>query len=313
VNAVAERLAEEFPDARIGALGYGAVSTPPSFKLQTNVVVFVCQDSAGYFDARYRENDARLLELWRAQAAHIGIYGYPGLISWVFPRYCAAELALQLAAARQAGATEFYGEDCWVEWIDADLPWITAQLLWNPWQDVAQLQERFRGAAFGPAAQAMGKYTAELRRLWEGAEQGVWFDGLFDLEQQARRYSEEDLAGLARLATATRRAAAGGSAYADRVEAVTQPMELARALAREIACAHSLRAAAAGAEQAETTARRRAALAEAVAERERLVAGLADRPWGESALRALQAQDTLNRWNRKLAGVAPDLAPPQEP
>jgi len=298
VNTVAETVAKEFPERLLAALAYGAVYKPPSFKLCDNVAVFVCQDASGYFDAAYCQHDVEILRAWRAQCRKVGKYSYAGLASWIFPRYCPEQLAMEIRTACELGITDFYLEDHWLEWIDGPLPWITAQLLWNPWQDVRQLEARFCRECYGTAAEKMTAYFRLLSRLWCARRQGEWFEGLGNLAQQIDRYPEDAIQNLLKSLRSAQQAARGDHAVLARIHAVSDPLVLAAAFSREAACLHKLQSVIADGAPGDNVAREADRLSAAIAERNSILAAAETASWGLGARRALAAFETLARWEQ---------------
>lgn len=293
VNAVAGHLAPLFPTAQIGAAAYINVQEAPPFPVASNVVVYLCQDAAGYFDARERDANLELLTNWVACAPHVTRYAYAGLGSWVFPRYCPREMAIDIRSAYEAGIRDFYTETCWPQWQDAPLPWMTAQWLWNPWLDAAALQTQFCGAVFGSAADVMDRYFTRLQAAWQSASEGFWFDGLGNLEQQARRYPapvRRELGGL--LDQAQMRLAGDPTALA-RLDRVRIPWALADLLAQEIELCAEIKA------RPDEAPRLLGQLEQAIGKRRNLISSLPAAPWAQSLRDALAWGGTLARWEQR--------------
>jgi hypothetical protein len=297
VNDVAAEVARRQPHRRIGAIAYAAVSRPPSFDLASNVTVFHCEDAGALFDPRYATRATANLAAWSQRVSDLGRYGYPGLATWVFPRYCLTELAQDIRSAAEAGVRQFYMEFSHVEWIEGAMPWFAAELAWNPWRDPVALQSTFCVRSFGRAASTMDRYFNTLAEIWRGEKCGLWFDGLFDLATQADRYQPETWKRLDDLLAQARRYAEGDAAALACLDAVAAPLGFARSIARESWLLESL---AEPPTDAATLRRARATLTDlqkARTERRRLLDAARSEPWGSSLQRALTIGNTLQRWD----------------
>ncbi len=310
VNDVAKQVQETHPDRRIGAIAYSNVARPPSFTLEDNITVYVCQDAGAHFDVNDRERDIARLKDWSTVCSDAGLYGYAGLASWIFPRYCRDELADSIRTASELGVRKYYIEDSWVEWLDGPLPWIVKELIEEPNADPKVLQRQFCNAAYGPAAEVMDTYFNYLQKVWQSASHGRWFDGLFRIDQQARRYPPsvrqemygfiKDAKGLAKDIPAVLR----------RIQAVAGPLEVAEAFAVEYDLMRALAQPIEDQEGLLAAEKDLEALHQAVENRNAVIESLDDQPWGATvgrALRASRVESTLDRWNRRQAALVNDV------
>ena len=87
VNAVARRVGREFPDVVLGLLAYCGTVDPPPFKLEPNVVPYLCFDIQQLSDPTSRALRERLLAEWSKKCSAIGIWDYAfGLPGYAVPR-----------------------------------------------------------------------------------------------------------------------------------------------------------------------------------------------------------------------------------
>ena len=310
INAVATQLQETHPEKRIGALAYSNVANPPSFTLASNVTVYVCQDAGAHFDPLERKRDRAQLDRWVNVCSDVGMYGYAGLASWIFPRYCRNELAADIKHAADLGISRFYFESSWVQWIDGPLPWIVKRLLEDPSLDPKTLQRQFCNTAYGPASDIMNAYFDYLQGVWNSAPRGKWFDGLYHIDEQAKRYPPAVREKMRSYIEDAEALAEGTPAILKRISAVSEPLAIAEAFATE----HDLmRQLGAPLQSVADVAAREALLPQlrdAIVQRTDLIESLDKQPWAPSVKRALAAsrvEPTIDRWNRKQQTLIEDV------
>ena len=310
VNSVANELQKTHPDRRIGAIAYSNVARPPTFKLADNVTVYVCQDAGAHFDPKSRERDYDRLQAWLEVCSDVGLYGYAGLSSWIFPRYCRDELTASIRTASKLGINKFYLERSWVEWVDGPLPWIVKEILEDPTADPKVLQRQFCNTAYGPAAEVMDTYFDYLQRIWQSAPRGRWFDGLFRIDQQARRYPPSVRGRMHGFIGDAEELARDIPAVLRRIRAVARPLEVAEAFAVEYDLMRELARPIEDEQGLLATEANLETLRRAIEGRQAVLASLDDRPWGASVRRALTAsrlEPTLDRWTRRQAAFVSDI------
>lgn len=307
VNAVSEEVARTHPERRLAAIAYGAVLEPPAFPLRENVMVFVCQDSANRFDARYREQDDARLVTWRARARHLGRYDYAGLTTWVFPRYGIHGVVDGMRVAANLGVSAYYVEDHALPWLDGGQSWILAQALWDPLQPVEALEARFCELAFGPAAKAMLTYHQRLRTLWESAPHATWLGGFKDIAAQARRYPSAAIEDLLQSLRSADSASRGAPDIGARIASIREPLELSLAVAREWEAARDAsRRPTTPAELVDARARAQQ-LAEATRARQERLRQAQAQPWGAIMAQTPAWQQTWTRWEHQVLQQHLDL------
>ncbi len=302
VDSVARELQETHSDRRIGAIAYSNVAQPPGFTLASNITVYVCQDVAAHFDEREKLEDTGRLKRWTEVCSDVGLYTYAGLASWIFPRYCRDELATAIKDASELGIQKFYVADSWVKWIDGPLPWIVKELLKDPTQDPKRLQRQFCNMAYGPATEAMDTYFNYLQKVWQSAPRGKWFDGLYQIDEQVRRYPPDVRERMRGYIADAEKLAMGNPAILRRIAAVSDPLTMAEAFATENDLMLQIASPVSSMADVNTKELLLSKLNDAIAEREHVVESLTDEPWAPSVRRALSAskvEPTIDRWNRK--------------
>ncbi len=166
-NTVAAAVAAKYPEARLGFLAYGALSTPPIEKLHPILMPYLTQTQADAVDPSYRQRlDERFAE-WGKMASHLGMYEWLYGDGFMIPRIYSHEMAKGLRQARACGADGFYAE-AYANWgLDGPKLWMVEKLLWNPSQDVDALMDTWCRGLFGPsAAPKMRAYFDRLERAW---------------------------------------------------------------------------------------------------------------------------------------------------
>jgi len=215
VNAVAREIAASHPGRRIGALAYLNVESPPDFPLEKNVTVWLTQDTAQYHDRAYEDADRIALARWSRVCRDLAKYDYYSL-QWNLPRYFPEEIRRDLNFAANLGLKKYHIEDVPAWHLTGPMLWIAARLLWNPDQNVQELQAEFCRDLFGPASAEMGLFFSMLQETWQTPRPGRWFEGLADIRRQLRLYPSERIRMLAAALDRAARLAGAGLA-ADRV------------------------------------------------------------------------------------------------
>ena len=75
LNAVARGIKKRWPDKYVAFFPYNLVETPPNFKLEDNVIIFLLNEPKTTYEA------------WKGKVKHIGIYQWLYGIGWVIPNH----------------------------------------------------------------------------------------------------------------------------------------------------------------------------------------------------------------------------------
>jgi hypothetical protein len=175
-NAVAAKLAVEYPDIRIHTFAYNnSQKAPTNVKPGPNTVVY-------YAPIRQRSNPISMLlpigdigqikeELaeWHKVASHIYLFDYVDCFKYVpvpFPNFDAQDRGLQFLIENGVTGVHmlgcFYGHGSLGELKS----WLYAKKLWNPEWPQHELIEEFVASYYGPAAGEIAEYVALQRRVW---------------------------------------------------------------------------------------------------------------------------------------------------
>lgn len=191
VNEVARRVAEEFPDRRLGLIAYNDVTAPPLGDIEPNVFAVMVSDVSEYFDPAFREQDMEIVKAWQEKGIDMGMYYYTGLAKLV-PAYFPRMLGEQLQDRKDRGYVVLYTE------AHPGWPWtgpmhyVQARLWWDADLDVDELLTDYFQTLYGPAA----PYMQELFDLFEEIHTRPRTGGfLFEHYNfaQFRAYTGEDL------------------------------------------------------------------------------------------------------------------------
>lgn len=163
VNRIAESLAAEFPDLRIGLLAYTGTIMPPKFEVARNVVPMMTFDtlSAG-MDPAVRSRQDDVIRRWGAKVRETGIWDYSWGGGYFIPRVDFAGHAARLKLLYKNGGRAYFGENSMPDALDGPKTYLISRLLENIEADAdAILKEWFTRYA-GVAAE---KPLREIYRL----------------------------------------------------------------------------------------------------------------------------------------------------
>lgn len=167
VSEVAKQVAARAPNARIGALAYSDVLTPPRKleKLPDNTWVMVCQYGSRNLPMSRPANAAmrQCMETWAAKCAHLQDYEY-ALIEgeWMelpMPLPNVTAIADRAKCLHKLGAWNG-GTQSWTHCLPHN-PWnhyAYASMLWNVDQDAARIKDEFFQGYYREAAAPMREY-----------------------------------------------------------------------------------------------------------------------------------------------------------
>ncbi len=169
-NKVCNLVDKEFPDKIITFLVYGSTSLPPTtVKLHPMLmpVLTILDDNA------FEKWDS-----WLKPGAHrMGIYCYhTDQTYFIMPKIDVHQSAKRIRYIVASGTARLFYNGANPFWpLDAMVPYVESELIWDPRQDVDAILEEYYTKFFGPAAASMkGFYQA----LESGYERWIEQDGL---------------------------------------------------------------------------------------------------------------------------------------
>lgn len=167
-NAIAERVAERFPDRILAFLAYGSMREPPTtVSLHPMLMPVLCAGG----------NAFAMWDQWMTTGAtHMGIYLYHDDIRFIMPKLDIHQSAKRLAYIVASGrARHFYQEFYGIYPLDGMVGYVENELIWDPRLDPdAILDEHYR-LFFRAAAEPMARFYAALENGYERwlAERGI--------------------------------------------------------------------------------------------------------------------------------------------
>ena len=178
VNKIAEAVEKEYPDVLIETLAYlYSRPAPKTLKCRDNVMITLCTDtcdlSRPLVGNRYRWRNqppfAEDLVRWQKIAKHIYVWDYALNFCWLWHAFPSLQvLKPNYRHFADCGVTHVYLEGGHhgrhAESSEIKL-WIAAHLLWDPYQPVEPLMDRFLNGYFGAGAPFARKYYDEMATL----------------------------------------------------------------------------------------------------------------------------------------------------
>ncbi len=173
VNAIAKEVGKKYPDKYIETLSYAYSETPTKItKPRDNVIIRLCHWSPGCnvhgirncpTNATYRKE----LKGWKKLAKNIFIWDY--MVTFheylaAFPNWWAIGQDTRYYADNGVNGVMWQGNHKSLGGEMSDLrTYITAQMLWNPYQDVDKVIDDFLEGFYGPAAKPIRDYLKMVR------------------------------------------------------------------------------------------------------------------------------------------------------
>lgn len=154
-NRVASRVAQSFPDKKLGCLAYMALDDLPagSMTLDSMIAPYVTLDSAQLFDSNVTSwTQAKLSQWFSLAPSNLCIYEYMYGAGFAVPRLYDRYLFTNICNKYGGNADGFYAE-VYPNWgLDGWKYWLTAKLLWDPAMDPDELKKEWCTALFGAGA-----------------------------------------------------------------------------------------------------------------------------------------------------------------
>ncbi|MEN6403491.1 MAG: DUF4838 domain-containing protein [Armatimonadia bacterium] len=229
-NAVAEIVAKEMPDRRLGAYAYSCYSTPPMHvKLHPNVFI-------GYVGFTYLNDAARKVsqDAWMAwaKAAPGGLFLRPNLYmtGMGFPVFYPHRLGADLKMCADNGMKVTDFDTCMNHWALNGIDYyITIRLLWDPSKSVDEILDDYYKTGFGPAAAPVKKYHEALEQMSDKLAASNKYEGYrANQELLAGQFTDEFLAQLNGYLDEAKRLAGADEKLCKRVEFLRIAVDFAK-------------------------------------------------------------------------------------
>lgn len=226
MNRAAEKLSEYYEDRYLGCLAYYVAENVPDFPVHPQVIPYLTADRNLYWDHDFREQDEELQRRWNESGVRYwGTYDYFYGSPYDHIRDYRHLFPLTTVAAYQRGARGATAEINPRWGINMPVPWVLAQLWWNPEQDVKALYQQFYRMAFGPAAETMHDFYQRGEQVWARQEgRAYWLRNYFH-PIQWEWWEPEDFEWLEQLLEQARQQIAGASPYFARWELVQRDFQ----------------------------------------------------------------------------------------
>lgn len=231
-NAVAKKVARDFPDRFISAYAYYWTENTPSFPVEPNVVPILTADRSQWFDPTFAVEDQALIKRWSASGAKIvGVYDYFYGSPFLVPRPTLYAVRQSIPFEHRAGVRVFFAESNPNWALDGPKMWLTAKLLWDPERNADELLATYYREFWGRAAAPMRRFYALAEEAWQTQPRPGYWIKYFGDEQQARLFGPERRQQMRAWLDAAARAAAGDATRRARVDFVAAGFRLTEAFA----------------------------------------------------------------------------------
>lgn len=174
MNRAAAELARIHPDKYLGCLAYYWCENTPPFQLDPHVIPFLTADRAQSYDPAFRREELDLQTRWgrahRRDSAPIGprlgLYEYYDGYGFLIPRVPIHAFAEHIRHAHAVGFTDYFGEAGFNWGLSGPLPWVVAELLQAPRQNVDSLLDEYYASCFQAAAEPMRRFFDRCEAQW---------------------------------------------------------------------------------------------------------------------------------------------------
>jgi len=177
VNAVADAIRDDYPDARVTTLAYLNTKMPPkTIRPRDNVFIWLCTDdhnwSKGLLFIWETEKFQTALKEWKKIGTNMIIWDYPIYHhSFMVPLPNMPVVTDNMRWYVKHGVTGIYhqGEHCPTRGADRELmrSWVWAKQLWDLSYPTRDLVRDFNYGFYGKAAEPMQQYDDMLWQMWE--------------------------------------------------------------------------------------------------------------------------------------------------
>ena len=176
VNAMADAVAEKYPDVVLRMLAYQYTKPPPkTLRLRPNVQVILCASGIDRFNSLLESRRpgnkllAEYLSRWSKIATQLRVWDYSinfSIYAQPFPNFRA--MHKDFVFFRDNGVKDMYEEGCDrspYATLQALRLWTIAHLMWKPDQPLDPLVDRFMRGYYGAAAPHIRRYFDEMHAI----------------------------------------------------------------------------------------------------------------------------------------------------
>ena len=178
-NRVAEALAGEFPNLRIGLLAYTGTIMPPKFPVHPSIVPMMTLDTlSSGMDPMVRARQDGVIARWGRKVRETGIWDYSWGGSYFIPRVDFAGHAARLKHLYANGGRAYFGENSMPDALDGPKTYLIARLLENIDADpdiiLGEWYARFAGRAAERPLRELYRLCTEYWRSDEMKKSALW-------------------------------------------------------------------------------------------------------------------------------------------
>ena len=178
-NRVAEALAGEFPNLRIGLLAYTGTIMPPKFPVHPSIVPMMTLDTlSSGMDPMVRARQDGVIARWGRKVRETGIWDYSWGGGYFIPRVDFAGHAARLKHLYANGGRAYFGENSMPDALDGPKTYLIARLLENIDADpdiiLGEWYARFAGRAAERPLRELYRLCTEYWRSDEMKKSALW-------------------------------------------------------------------------------------------------------------------------------------------
>ena len=178
-NRVAEALAGEFPNLRIGLLAYTGTIMPPKFPVHPSIVPMMTLDTlSSGMDPMVRARQDGVIARWGRKVRETGIWDYSWGGGYFIPRVDFAGHAARLKHLYANGGRAYFGENSMPDALDGPKTYLIARLLENIDADpdiiLGEWYARFAGRAAEKPLRELYRLCTEYWRSDEMKKSALW-------------------------------------------------------------------------------------------------------------------------------------------
>jgi len=183
-NAVAREIAKSHPRVVLGLLAYGATIDPPPFRLEPNLLVFLCGSIYQNGEPRVGEKRIGVMRVWSEKVESYGVWDYPyGPTCFVAPRVYNRRIAdfFALKNGPCPSLNGYFGEGAAMFVGEGPKRYLYLKAMFDTKLDVAKTLDTWYRACVGEAAAPLLKAYYELwEDFWCGAavRETDWYKGV---------------------------------------------------------------------------------------------------------------------------------------
>lgn len=169
VNAVTDRVTDQFPEVMFAVTAYREVLEPPTVTLHPSVMVVITMDFQPTIDVEVREQRQDLIRRWNEKASHLGFYSYDvGAWTWSLPRIYTRQHQQMIRFFHEHGGKGAYSEGAhYFTLTGGPRMYVYFKLLEDPDLDLeATLMDWHRAAVGEDAAPYLHEYFMFWEEYW---------------------------------------------------------------------------------------------------------------------------------------------------